>query len=345
MSIRSPHGAAATAPRRVAAVLAGLPILFLLLGGCGQRMAVKVNGEVVSQDEFYKRCANNTQGQLIAPPVGVMVLNELILDQLLTQEARRLKLEPTDAEVDAELATYRKRASAAGQSLDDRIKQSGLPIDAVKQSIRRQLLQQKLFTQGVTVTDKEIEDYYKQNKQNPQFTTPEQVEAREITVATEAAAKEVKQTLDKNAAFELVAQSKSIDQYKAQGGKLPPLQHGYPQPGINPEIVNEAFKTPEGKITEPSKVGNNWVILKVDKKTPQTTRTLADTKEEIRQVLLQQKAYQSGQAMKFQTRLMELRRDADIQFGMDQYKEPLLQQQQQLKQAPTSGLAPALPGH
>ena len=42
-----------------------------------------------------------------------MVLNELIIDQLLTQEARRLKLEPTDAEVDAELATYRKRASSS----------------------------------------------------------------------------------------------------------------------------------------------------------------------------------------------------------------------------------------
>ena len=56
------------------------------------------------------------------------------------------------------------------------------------------------------------------------------------------------------------------------------------------------------------------MILKVDKKTPQTTRTLAEMKDEIRQMLLQQKAYQSGQAMKFQTRLMELRRDADIQI-------------------------------
>ena len=48
-------------------------------------------------------------------------------------------------------------------------------LEALKLTIRRQLLQQKLFTQGVTVTDKEIEDYYNTNKQS-QFTTPEQGE-------------------------------------------------------------------------------------------------------------------------------------------------------------------------
>jgi len=325
-------------------LLLGIPVLALLIGGCGQRMAVKVNGEVVSQDEFFNRCANFTQGQLIGPPVGWIELNELINDQLLTQEAKRLKLEPTDAEVNAELENFRKQAAGSGQSLDERLKQAGLPLDALKLTIRRQLLQRKLFTQGVTVTDKEIEDFYNQNKQNPQFTTPEQVEARQITVASEAAAKEVKQTLDKNAAFELVAQSKSVDQYKSQGGKLPTLQRGFPPPGLSAETISQAFKTPEGKTTEPFKVGNNWVILKVEKKKPQNTRTLADAKEEIRQGLLQQKAIQSGLAMKFQNRLIELRRDANIEVGLDQFKEPLDAQQKSLKQAPASGLAPTLPG-
>ena len=115
MSITSPLSGAAGACRRAAALLAGLPILVLALGGCGQRMAVKVNGEMVSQDQFYERCANYTQGQLIGPPVGVIELNEVINDQLLTQEAKRLKLEPTDAEVNAELESYRKRATGAGQ--------------------------------------------------------------------------------------------------------------------------------------------------------------------------------------------------------------------------------------
>src|SRR5438067_2026398 len=99
MSNRTPPSGAADACRRAPVLLAGLAILVLMLGGCGQRMAVKVNGEVISQDEFYKRCANNTQGQLFGTPVGVMALNEIILDQLLTQEARRLKLEPTAAEI------------------------------------------------------------------------------------------------------------------------------------------------------------------------------------------------------------------------------------------------------
>src|SRR3954447_10691564 len=120
MSIATPLSGAAGAGRRAGALLAGLPLPVLMLGGCGQRMAVKVNGTVISQEDFYKRCANNTQGSVVGPPVGVMALNEIILDQLLTQEARRLKLEPTDAEIDAELANFRKQAATSGQSLDER---------------------------------------------------------------------------------------------------------------------------------------------------------------------------------------------------------------------------------
>jgi parvulin-like peptidyl-prolyl isomerase len=332
-------------PRRaplLAAVLATAP----LLGGCGQRMAVKVNGEVVSQDQFFNRCANYTQNQLIGPPVGLILLDGLINEQLMRQEARRLHLEITDADVDARIANYQKRAQAANQSLEQSLKQVGMPMQAFRDAIRLELLQQKLYTQGVTVTDKDIEDFYNQNKLS-QFTTPEQVEARQITVASDAAAKEVRQTLDKGASFELVAHSKSIDTFKDSGGKLPPLQRGFPNPSVNPEVISRAFSAAVGKATEPFKVGNNWVVLLAEKKTPQSTKTLAEVKEEIRQGLLMQKATQGGQAMKFRQRMMDLRRDADIQIGMDQFKDPILEQQKVLKQQPVTGGpggAPVLPG-
>jgi parvulin-like peptidyl-prolyl isomerase len=200
------------------------------------------------------------------------------------------------------------------------------------------------MTQGVTVTDKEIEQYYNQNKQG-QFTTPEQVQAEQITVPTEAAAKEVKQTLDKNADFRLVARTYSIDQYKAQGGTLPLLQRSFPLPaGVSPDVASETFKTPEGKVAGPLKVGNTWVILKVVSKKPQSSKTLAEVKDEIHQQLLMQKAQQSGQMAKFQQRMIELQRDADVQVGLDQYKGPIVEEQKALKQAPAPGVAPMLPG-
>jgi foldase protein PrsA len=330
-------------PRRTPALLA-LILAAPLLGGCGQKMAVKVNNEVVSQDQFYKRCSTYTQNQPIATPVGVMTLNDIIMDQLMRQEAKRLKIDVSDAEIDAQIANYRKRAqnSPQAKSLDDTLKENGLPMDAFRNTVRSQLLQQKLFSQGVTVTDKEIEEFYNQNKQS-QFTTPEQVEARQITVASPAAAKEVQQTLAKNAAFDLVAHSKSIDTFKDQGGKMPTLTRGFPSPSVSPEVISAAFSAPVGKATEPIKVANNYVILKVEKRTPASTKTLAEVKDDLRQMLTMQKAQTGGQAMKFRQRLLELRRDADIQIGVDEFKAPIEEQQKQLKQMATPGITPGGP--
>jgi parvulin-like peptidyl-prolyl isomerase len=334
-------------PRCKSALTVGLLIGATLLGGCSQRMAAKVNDEVLTQDQFYTRCMNLTQMDPSQGPqtVGLMVLKQSIVDMLMEQEAKRLKLLPTDAEVNAELANARKQAASGGPSLEEQIKHVGLNVDALKDLFRRQLIQRKLFTQGVAVTDKDIEEFYNQNKLSPQFTTPERVEARQITVANEDAAKEVKRTLGKNADFRLVASSKSIDQFKESGGALPPLLRGYPDnPNVNKAVSSAAFKTPAGKITEPIKVGNNWVILKVEKKTAQQTKALPEVKEDIRQQMLQQKAIQSGQAMKVQQRITELRRDANVQIGLDQYKDAIAQQQEQLKQAPAPGITPTLPG-
>jgi foldase protein PrsA len=344
MSIAIPRRLAAGFCRRVPAVALGLWLPAALLGGCSQRMALKVNGQTVTQDQFYQRCANFTQGQL-APPVGLIAMDQAIRELLLNQEAKRLNLEPTDAEVNTELDNIRKQMATGGQSLDQRLKQMGLPLDTIKNQIRLDVLQRKLITNGVTVTDKDVEQYYNQNKQSPQFTTPKQVNAEQITVPTEAAAKEVEQTLSKNAAFDLVAHSKSIDQYKDQGGRLPTLQQGYPvPPGVSPVVFAEAFKLPVGKPSAPIKVGNDWVILKIIDEKPQNTRTLAEAKDEIRQMLLMQKAQQSGLLQKFQQRMMELQRDADIQVGVDQFRAPILDQQKALKQAPAPGLTPVLPG-
>ena len=47
-------------PRRGRALLA-LLMAAPLLGGCSQRMAAKINGEPISEEQFYKRCATFTR--------------------------------------------------------------------------------------------------------------------------------------------------------------------------------------------------------------------------------------------------------------------------------------------
>ena len=113
---------------------------------------------------------------------------------------------------------------------------------------------------------------------------------------------------------------------------------------MSPVVFSEALKTPEGKVAGPLKVGNTWVILKVKTKKPQVTRTLAEAKDEIRQMLLMQKAQQSGQFTKFGQRMTELQRDASIEVGIDQFKQLIRDEQKMFKQAPAPGMTPVLPG-
>src|SRR5205823_6162941 len=84
MSIRFPLRLAAGSRRRASVLIAGLSCLAALLGGCSQRMALKVNGQTVTQDQFNQRCADFTQGQL-QPPVGMIVLDQSIRELLMSE--------------------------------------------------------------------------------------------------------------------------------------------------------------------------------------------------------------------------------------------------------------------
>src|SRR5262249_50571792 len=94
----------------------------------------------------------------------------------------------------------------------------GLSEQDVRNQIKHDLVNFKLQTFGITVTDQEVQNYYKKNPS--EFTTPKRLRVRLIAVKTDADTAAVDADLKSGKSFADVAKDKSIDVTKATGGDL-----------------------------------------------------------------------------------------------------------------------------
>lgn len=117
-------------------------------------------------------------------------------------------------------------------------------------------------TKKVTVTDKEIQDYYDEHKKD-EFRIPEQRKARQIVVKTEEEAKEILKALDNKVPFDTLAVQKSTDTYTAKkGGDMGFLSRGSREITIDCAI----FGLGPGDVSDPVKVKDGWAIYKVEER-------------------------------------------------------------------------------
>src|SRR5688572_8944265 len=122
--------------------------LVLVAAGCGPKPLAQVNGTSLSEAEFYKLCETATQVQPQIP-VGHQVLARWIQNTILAQEAKRLKVYPTDKDLDARIRSMEKQAEYAGLKLDDVLKQRGITREIFRDEQLRELIRERVITQGV----------------------------------------------------------------------------------------------------------------------------------------------------------------------------------------------------
>jgi parvulin-like peptidyl-prolyl isomerase len=172
---------------------------------------------------------------------------------------------------------------------------------------------------GVTISDAELQTAWE--KQKEMFVQPEQVEISQITVDSAEEMKKVQSDLGGNADFALVARTRSEDQFKDQGGKVPgPLQKRLPQGMPVPqEAADAAFKMKPGQISDPIKVGATWVVVRLENKIPEKQPKLEDYREPLRVQLRQQKAQQSGEMQKNQQALQKAQQAAKVEINRPEY--------------------------
>ncbi len=151
-------------------ILVGILIIiigFLLYYFKGVFVVAMVNGQPISRLALI---------QELNKQYGKQMLNNLVTQTLIMQEARKQNITVTDQEINSELKKIEDNLSKQGQSLDQALLLQGMTKDDLINNIRTQLTVSKILEKDIKVSDKEINDYISQNKETlPTSQNPDQI--------------------------------------------------------------------------------------------------------------------------------------------------------------------------
>jgi parvulin-like peptidyl-prolyl isomerase len=286
----------------------------VLAAGCGSgKKSVGANDVAVvgdrsiSKQEFQKlldqACATTkSQGQQ-CPLAGTekytalrkQAMQYLVQRAEFEQKADDLGLKITDTDVEAQLQKIKAQYFGKGGKCDencekkyrDQIAKQRLTDEQVHEDVRANVIQNKIYekvTADVEVSDNEIEDYYKKNKQ--QYVQPASRDVRHILVKKKSLADQLHQRLLSGADFAALAKKYSEDpSSKTQGGKLT-VSKGRQVP----EFDKAAFSLKTREVSEPIKTQYGWHIIQpLSAIKKEQTTPLKEVRPAIRQQLVQQK--------------------------------------------------------
>jgi len=220
-----------------------------------------VNGTPITKLELEERIQNYPpfyRGRYESPEGKKELLDRMIDEMTLYKEAEAQKLY-LDSDVTKEL------------------RQSRMQI--LERAIYKREVKDK-----VKVTDAEITKYYKEHKK--EYVIPAKVDIRRVVVKSREDAQKVIEEAKKGTHFDSLAMKYSISPDARKGGLLQNLtESSKPE-----ELVKAAFKLKEGEISDIIALPDStYAVIKVEKKKPETLRTLDQVKELIESKLRQKK--------------------------------------------------------
>lgn len=258
------------------------------------RIVAIVNDDIITLSDFNK--------YIVSLPVQTVeinkdqALNDLVEQMILTQEAAKLGITVTDAEIDRSIENVKGRLDMSDEQMNEMLTKQNLTTEQFRNQWRLQILSGKLVSTlvkgRIAVTDEEIKDLYKQYY--GEIENADEVEIAHILISFDAS--EEQQALQKaNKVAELAKSgsnfSKLVSEYsddtfsKDKEGVL-----GYFKKGeLVSELEDVVSVTEVGKTSGPVKTISGFHIIKVlDRKTLDES-SVDQYREQLRQEIYKQK--------------------------------------------------------
>ena len=157
-----------------------------------------------------------------------------------------------------------------------------------------QAMRSKNVKKQTIVSPIKIEEYYRQHRD--EFTAKETIKLRMIMIPAHsndstkstqrAMAEEILSKLANGGEFDRIAQIYSEDSSRDLGGDWGWVE----RKTLAPPLETVAFNLPAGKISNIIEFSGNFYILKVEERKGGTTRSLAESRDEIEKKIMQQEA-------------------------------------------------------
>ncbi|HPZ81528.1 MAG TPA: SurA N-terminal domain-containing protein [Candidatus Atribacteria bacterium] len=262
-------------------------------GRSNQAVAATVNGTAITFYEVDQAFRNlisqydsKTLNQMDENSITFLrrlILENLINNELLYQEAKSRRIQVSSSEVEEQIEFIRAQFPSE-EDFRRYLEYQGITLASLREAIKRELMINKLeesLAEGITIPEEEIQKYYEENKSL--FITPPQYHLRQMTFSSKEEAETVLKRLYLGEDFAQLAKDHSQDSYASQGGDL-----GWVSETSLPPEVQEALTPLRDKplaITPVIEVGEYYYIYQIMEFKPQEERKYEEAKEDIERYL------------------------------------------------------------
>ncbi len=242
-----------------------------------------VNGEKIPGADYERQYTAMKQnfyigrGKTITPEEDASlkkgVIDNLIAAMLLSQEAKKKNIKVSDEDVDKQIEMFTQRIGGK-EVLEEKMKESAITMDDLKEKVRDQLMTQKLIEEesasAVNPTKEEEKEYY--DTHPTQFDMPKSIKASHILIKLSPEATDEQKAAARKKIDEVLAKAKKGEDFAElarkysegpsapNGGDL-----GWVTPGKMVQSFEEAaFKLQPGQISDVVSTVYGLHIIKVD---------------------------------------------------------------------------------
>jgi parvulin-like peptidyl-prolyl isomerase len=295
-----------------------------------EEIVAKVNGDIITRGDL-ERARRSLVSELQQQGYNGLRLEEAVkehekdllrdrIDQLLLQQKGRDLNINVDSDVAKNLAQIQKEVGIADpEKFQEYVhQQTGMPFEDYKSDMKNSFLTQKVVRQEVAskinIKKEDIQAYYDAHKS--EFIRDERVFLREILVSTEnkdaagvaAAEKKAKDLVDRARKGERFAEM-ARDNSDAVTAKNYGDLGGFKKGELQASLEKAVWDKPKGYITDPIRIDNGFLILKVEEHQKQGQAEMSEVENEI-----MDKLYQPRMQPAVREYLTKLRQDAFLEI-------------------------------
>lgn len=258
------------------------------------KIAAVVNGEIVTLHELRQHSSAEFVRTGINPSdpasrdqiekIMSKVLAVMIEDILLRQEAERLKIKVTDAEIDNELRKIVQRNQITMQEFEARISAQGGTMDMVRERVRNSVLSQRIIGMMIArktmVTQEEINKYYEEHKND--FQAEKAVDVSLIVFSPSSNASDIaNKIVNGSLPFAEAARKYSEGPAPEHGGDLGMIRWD----DLAPPIKSQVMGLSVGQISDVFQINTRDCLIKLNGVKSGRNMTLEEASPEIERLL------------------------------------------------------------
>jgi peptidyl-prolyl cis-trans isomerase SurA len=289
-----------------------------------ERIVAVVGEEVILESEINERARPAMQEISALPDPGQRaqraaavrreVLERIIEEHLLLQQADELKLSVTSEEIDRSIEQIKKDYGLTDAQLADELRKQGMNVASYRQSTRKEILRYRVLNiavgSKVQVSDNDVQSYYERNMKSGSnlqvkvshifVAIPENADAAKV-LERERYAKKILARAQAGEDFAGLAKELSEDPAtRAEGGDL-----GYfgKEMGLPKPVEELVFSMKVGEVGGPVRGNQGFHVIKLVDRRAKDIKPLGEVKEELRGRLRQKEMERQTKAY-----LAELRR-------------------------------------